>query len=187
MQTSGDVAGILTDLITMNGGIPTGAPTSQLIAYYAYEKMFREIACMAENFGCVFSLYVDDMTFSSKRPFDPKKLANHVDIVLRRYGHKPKYKKVKYYSKDKIKIVTGVGVTPTHALVVPNKRMRTIIENYRKVDCVTEFDPERIESLRGQINAAHQIDRTIFLDITRGVARIAQKQEWHQGDGRATQ
>jgi hypothetical protein len=46
MQTSIDVACKLTDLITMEGGIPTGAPTSQLIAYYSYGKMFEEIASL---------------------------------------------------------------------------------------------------------------------------------------------
>lgn len=43
MLNSPDVAKILTDIVTYNGGIPTGCPTSQLIAYYAYEDMFANI------------------------------------------------------------------------------------------------------------------------------------------------
>ena len=46
-------------------------------------------------------VYVDDMTFSAKEPFDINRMKNEVDCILRKYGHKPKYKKVKYYSKGK--------------------------------------------------------------------------------------
>lgn len=35
--------GLCTDIVTYDGGIPTGCPTSQIIAYYAYENMFNEI------------------------------------------------------------------------------------------------------------------------------------------------
>lgn len=54
MQTSPDVAKILTDIVTYNGGIPTGCPTSQLIAFYAYEDMFKQIQQCAESYGCIF-------------------------------------------------------------------------------------------------------------------------------------
>jgi hypothetical protein len=100
MLNSPDVAKILTDIVTYEKGIPTGCPTSQLIAYYAYEDMFAGIKKIADNHGCLFSLYVDDMTFSSENPFDTNTLKRKVDIELRRYHHKPKYKKIKYYSKN---------------------------------------------------------------------------------------
>lgn len=97
MQTSPDVAKILTDIVTYNGGIPTGCPTSQLIAFYAYEDMFKQIQQCAESYGCIFTLYVDDMTFSNIEPFQHNKLSREIDVILRRYGHKPKNKKVKHY------------------------------------------------------------------------------------------
>ena len=65
MLNSPDVAKILTDIVTYEKCIPTGCPTSQLIAYYAYEDMFAGIKKIADNHGCLFSLYVDAMTFSS--------------------------------------------------------------------------------------------------------------------------
>ncbi|GJM72667.1 hypothetical protein HMSSN036_48830 [Paenibacillus macerans] len=67
MCCAGDVAGVLAEIVTFNGGIPTGCPTSQLIAYYAYEEMFENINKIASKHGCIFTLYVDDMTFSSKK------------------------------------------------------------------------------------------------------------------------
>lgn len=108
LLNSPDVAEILTDIVTFEGGIPTGCPTSQLLAYYAYEDMFTKIKQIADDHGCLFSLYVDDMTFSSESPFNANSLKRDVDLVLRRYAHKPKYKKIKYYSKNDPKPITGI-------------------------------------------------------------------------------
>lgn len=44
---AGDLAGLCTDIVTYEGGIPTGCPTSQLLAFYAYENMFNEISEVA--------------------------------------------------------------------------------------------------------------------------------------------
>jgi hypothetical protein len=172
LQTSNDVAGKLTDLMTMEGGIPTGAPTSQLMAYYAYSDMFNKIADEATRQGCRFSLYVDDMTFSSNVPFDPKKLANNIDIILRRYGHKPKYKKVKYYSRGKIKIITGVGITADHRLTVPNKRRHDIVKNYKVLKTSSENIQAELPSLKGKLNSALQIEAEIFPEIRKDAKRM---------------
>lgn len=58
---AGDLAGLCTDIVTYEGGIPTGCPTSQLLAFYAYENMFNEISEVAYKYGCIYSVYVDDI------------------------------------------------------------------------------------------------------------------------------
>lgn len=68
-----DIAWILTNLVTYKGGLPTGSPTSQLIAYWAYRDMFHEIYDVVVKRGCRFSLSVDDMTFTLK---------NHISMEL---------------------------------------------------------------------------------------------------------
>ena len=129
LQTAPDIAELLTNIVTYKGSIPTGSPTSQLIAFYAYMDMFMEINDVATAKGCKFSLYVDDMTFSSSTPFNPKVLSNNIDIILRKYDHKPKYTKIKYFPKDKPKLITGTIVTSQHKLDVPNKLRNKIIIN----------------------------------------------------------
>lgn len=182
MQTSSDVAKILTDIVTYNGGIPTGCPTSQLIAYYAYEDMFKEIHSCAELYGCIFTLYVDDMTFSSKKPFPQEKLSREIDLILRKYGHKPKYTKVKYYSKDKAKPITGTIVTPDHLLEIPNRLQEKIYNGFQELKMLSEQeDHKRIDCatqvLLGQIQAAKNIDNTRFPEIERLTKKIRSFQE----------
>lgn len=172
MHTSSDVADILSDIVTYNNGIPTGCPTSQLIAYYAYEDMFRQISLCAEKYACRFTLYVDDMTFSSSEPFAWKKLAREIDIILRRFGHKPKYPKVKFYSKHAAKPITGTIITADHNLDIPNALQKKVYDNFQLLKASDEQgeseETARIKrKLTGQIQASRNIDKTRFPEILR--------------------
>ena len=173
LETSPDVAEILTNIITYNGGIPTGCPTSQIMAFYAYSDMFSEIFDLAKQHGCKFTLYVDDMTFSSKEPFSPHQLSQMIDRVLRKYGHKPKYPKVKYYGPSDYKPITGTVVTPEHSLAVPNGLQKTIYDAFQTVkpligvETCSEEDARQILSLKGQIQADCNIEDGKFPEIRR--------------------
>lgn len=173
LKTSPDVAEILTNIITYNGGIPTGCPTSQIMAFYAYSDMFSEIFDLAKQHGCKFTLYVDDMTFSSKEPFSSHQLSQMIDRVLRKYGHKPKYPKVKYYGHSDYKPITGTVVTPEHSLAVPNGLQKTIYDAFQTVkpligvETCSEEDARQILSLKGQIQAACNIEDGKFPEIRR--------------------
>lgn len=172
MRTAPDVAKILTDIVTYDNGIPTGCPTSQLIAYYAYEEMFMRVNNCAVLYDCKFTLYVDDMTFSSNRPFAWERLAREVDIILRQYGHKPKYTKVKFYSRDAAKPITGTVITTDHRLDVPNSLQKKVYYNFQELKTLKDQDiPDAsyktIQILLGQIQASRNIDPTRFPEISR--------------------
>lgn len=172
LEMSGDLAGLCTDIVTYNQGIPTGCPTSQLIAYYAYERMFDEIYELTSRYGCVFTLYVDDMTFSSGAAFDVNKLIQEVDFTLRRYGHKPKYKKVKYYSHGKPVPITGTIITREHEMKVPNNLQQKIYNGFQEVKQLqgrdlTDEEQKKINRLKGQIQASRNIEDGKFPEIGR--------------------
>lgn len=173
LKTSPDVAKKLTDIITYNGGIPTGCPTSQIMAFYAYSDMFSEISDLAKQCGCKFTLYVDDMTFSSTEPFSPNQLCQTIDRVLRKYGHKPKYSKVKYYGPSDYKPITGTIVTPKQSLTVPNGLQKIIYNAFQEIkpfigaETCSEEDAKQILSLKGQIQAARNIEQEKFPEILR--------------------
>lgn len=163
LLTSSDVAKLLTDIVTFDGIIPTGCPTSQLIAYYAYEDMFSNIRQIAENYGCKFTLYVDDMTFSSCKPFNKDALQRQIDIELRRFGHKPKYSKVKYYSKNEDKPITGTIVTSHNILVAPNKLQHKVYNGLQDIknpnpNDTTEETIKKINTLKGRIQASRNVE-----------------------------
>lgn len=169
LQMSYDCACILTDICTLDEKIPTGSPTSQMIAFYAYENMFNEISLVAEKYGCKFTLYVDDMTFSSINPFDPKKLTNEIDIILRKYKHKPKYEKVIYYPKSSFKYITGSIITSNNKLMVPNNLREKVYTGFitLKENAYNKNDDKKLNTLKGQLLAAKNIEPDIFKEINR--------------------
>ena len=178
MKTSPDIAKILTDISTYNGGIPTGCPTSQMIAFYAYLDMFLEVDEAAQAYHCKFTLYVDDMTFSSSQPFSPKQLTQRVDCILRKYGHKLKYRKVRYYSPSDYKTITGTVITPKRTLAVPNALQNRIYQGFQEVkkipdgETYSEETIKRVLSLKGRIQAARQIETGKFPEIMRLTSKI---------------
>ncbi len=171
MKMAGDIAGICTDIVTYEGGIPTGCPTSQLLAFYAYEDMFIEIQEIAEKYGCIYTVYVDDMTFSSDKPFLVNKMIREIDCVLRKYGHKPKYKKVKYYSHGQYVPITGTIVTGQHELKVPNRLQKRVYDDFQEIKkyqgTLGEEEQRKLNSLKGRIQASENIEKGKFPEIKR--------------------
>lgn len=172
MLMAGDLAGLCTDIVTYDGGIPTGCPTSQLFAFYAYESMFDEIYKIAQKYGCKFSLYVDDMTFSSEITFNKNRMVNEIDRKLRQYGHKPKYKKVKYYSYGEFVPITGTIVTREHELKVPNRLQKKVYDGFQDVKNyrgrkLSEEEQKKVNSLKGRIQAVENIEPGKFPEIKR--------------------
>lgn len=174
MKNSSDVACILTDLTTYDGKIPTGTSTSQLLAFYAYINMFEEIKMLAESFNYKFSLYVDDMTFSSTDDMKWRVFISKIDIILKKYGHSLSQKKIKYYSKRKPKIITGVVINRNHNLCIPNKLQMKIIREFKKMKIVERPLSDnnkklllQCQQVSGMVASARSIKRTSFPEINR--------------------
>jgi hypothetical protein len=163
-----DIAWLMTELVTYNGCLPTGSPSSQLIIYWAYSSMFSEIEKISKIYGCSFTLYVDDMTFSSNKSIS-RKLREDVSVVLRRNNLKAKAKKDHYYQAKDFKIVTGVGMRNGN-MIVPNAKRKTIILLYS--ECREHNDIKKIEKLNGMLCALRQIEPNIFPEIFNYVKRF---------------
>jgi hypothetical protein len=134
--------------------------------------MFDEIEEIAQTFGCIFTLYVDDMTFSSIDPIPLKNVIYQITYLLRRYGHRPKKTKIKYYTKNQFKPITGTVINSDHHLLVPNNLQQKIYENFQTIkktefDIVNDTDSRLLMSLKGQIQSAQRIQQDIFPEIAR--------------------
>ena len=175
MKTTPDVAKLLTDISTYNLGIPTGCPTSQLIAFYAYIDMFSEIAAIAREYGCVFTLYVDDMTFSSSKPIQVNNLIRKIDCILRKFKHKPKYSKIKYHHPSDYKPVTGTVISPNQTLLTPNSLQHKIYIEFIKLkpklfennEALSNEEGKELQSLNGRIQAARNIEEGKYPELKR--------------------
>lgn len=156
-----DIARLMAKLVTNRKTIPTGSPSSQMIVYWIYRDMFDEINAIATTFGCKFSLYVDDMTFSSERQI-PHQLREAVVKKLNEYGLHAKRSKDHYYEARDYKVVTGCGIKDGK-IDVPNKLRYKIVQQYRL--CQQTERIEEIEKLNGMMCSARQMDEEIFPSI----------------------
>lgn len=91
----------------------TGSPLSQYFAYVINKKMFDELNQVSEAENIKFSVYVDDMTFSSKEVI-PYKFHTKIFSILTKYGYSTHLRGEKKNFRgrvgDKSKI-TGVQIT----------------------------------------------------------------------------
>lgn len=171
-KCSSDVSALLSDLttLTLQDGstvIPTGSPCAQLVAFYAYQDMFNELHNLARNHGCKFSLYVDDLTFSSKMPFsNPAVFKKKLLQIVKRYGHSLSLSKTAYRGADETKIVTGVAIKKEGVSAIPNKLRYKIVQGTAQ-SCAG--DTSTALSTLGRISSARMIEPSSFPEAKRQV------------------
>lgn len=173
LDCSPDVSDLLATITTCEDEdgttiIPTGSPCSQLVAFFAYRRMFDEIADIALGHGCRFSLYVDDLTLSSDRPIgNPKNLEKKIAKILRAYGHRIKWKKTGYFGANDYKLITGVALDRKGAPRIPNHLSKDIMNGMQDV---LAGDEKKASPTIGRIGAARQIVPGAFPEVTRIVS-----------------
>ena len=162
MKMSENVAWLITDLVTYQGFIPTGSPTSQIIAYLSYAPTFYRIKNITDKYDCILSLYVDDLTISSKssKKQISKKIPYLINNEFKKVSHQIKSKKTKFFFPYQNKIITGCCITPKGQLRVPNK-MRLKIKKDEKV-YLSNKKNENPARLLGRVLSARQIEPTIY-------------------------
>lgn len=101
---SPSVSRILTQLITYKYQVPQGVPTSTFIANLVFKKTGDKILDFARQNNIKFSIFVDDITLSSKIDFKDK--IPHILDILKKDGYKISYQKTFYKTKNPI--ITGV-------------------------------------------------------------------------------
>jgi hypothetical protein len=169
MKMSEDISYLLSKIICYKDFIPTGSSLSQCIAYWSYNEVFDDIFKSACDMGIKFSLYVDDMTFSS--PLEIKKDFHLlVNSKLKKVALHIKKSKLKYYSKKDYKLITGCIITPNNEIKVPNYIRKNILVKLDKLSNLSYLPEKDYNSLLGSIVSAQQIEKDIF-EKTRGYLR----------------
>ncbi len=101
-----DVAGLLTQLVAVDGRMPFGSPLSPVLTTHVHREMFDEINAICQANGLTMSLWVDDLTISGS--FVRGALIEDIRAVIRRRGFQTH--KIKFRSASRPVIVTGVPI-----------------------------------------------------------------------------
>ncbi len=165
-----DVAHLMTKIASYEDHVPTGSALSQSIAYWAYSRTFDAFSEFAIAQGMSFSLYVDDMTFTSPNPI-PASVCLTVDRLLNRIGLRLKASKSHRHSKRHYKVVTGTAISPAAELRIPNRIRQRILKKLNAIPNVEVADLVDLRSVLGSLSSARQIEPDFFEQTFRRVEK----------------
>lgn len=154
-----DIAFILSEIICYENFIPTGSPLSQNIAFWSHFRVFESIFSLANENYIDFSLYVDDMTFSSKYKI-PLSFIGKIKYLLKKEELYLKNKKTIKYGINDYKIVTGSVISPGNKVLVQNKHKVKAIKLLSETN-----DKKKRSSLLGLISYCRSIQPDFFESI----------------------
>jgi RNA-directed DNA polymerase len=149
------------DIVLQNNGLFIGSPISGTLANVIISKPVAYMKKISKKYGMEFSVYADDMTFSSDK-FIPKTfVVNIFNHAFTQYDlndyFKINKKKLNGMSKNKRRI-TGVSINNDDKTTVSRKFYRNLRVKIHKLS-LGEVDIN-INKLRGQIAFASMVDGT---------------------------
>ena len=155
---------LLTTLVTYNGYLPQGAPTSSYISNIVMKEFDNAIGDWCNINNVSYTRYSDDMTFSGD--FIPSEIIKLVRKNLYKLGLKINNKKIHIVRRNSSQNVTGLVVN--EKVQVSNKYRNKIrqevyyIKKYgidSHLNTIKELDKEKyLSSLLGRILYVLQID-----------------------------
>lgn len=116
------VATVLSQICCYNGELPQGAPTSPIISNMICAKLDSRLLSLAKQNKCLFTRYVDDITFSTWKKRFPKTIAysnettNQIHVgddlnnIIKNNGFSINDDKVWFRARDRRQTVTGLVV-----------------------------------------------------------------------------
>ena len=124
---------LLVKLVSYNGRLPMGSPTSPPLSNFAALGFDKQLARWARGSQITYTRYVDDLTFSSNKEISAKQFA-HILEILRANRFVIDENKTKQFGKEEVKEVTGLILDED--ISVPDdflKELEKEIEKYHQV------------------------------------------------------
>ena len=137
--------------------LPQGAPTSPALANLACRRLDARLTGLARKFGCAYTRYADDLTFSGDEAFEHtlKRFVPTLPIIIKEEGFRLNRKKVHFARRGARQRVTGLVVNERPAVPRRYRRqLRALLHNAAKTSLDAQNltnHPHFAESLRGRI------------------------------------
>lgn len=148
-----DTARIATMLTTYNGHLPTGAPTSTILANIILLPVLEDIRVMAAKHGFEMSQFVDDSALSGKEL--PKNLISEICKLLSRSRFKINREKIKVMPSSGPQLITKRIVNRKAS--IKKSEMSRLRSAVHELQSIPKDDPrykKLLESIMGRISAA---------------------------------
>jgi len=154
-----DTCLIYSDLGMMSDRLPTGAPTSPILANIAFSRYDYILDCLAKEYELMYTRYVDDLTFSGR--YRPAGFVTRVKEIISPY--QINWKKIdsshKSYQRQQV-----TGVVINEKVSVP-RQMRKIIRV--KLDHLARGGKEIDEVTCGELSYIRSVNQGQYQTLLR--------------------
>lgn len=162
----------LVRLVTRNGRLPQGAPTSPHLANLVSRRLDLRLKRLAHVTGWNYSRYADDLAFSGEG--EPKKLIPIVEQIVIDEGFQPARQKTHVMSRHQRQVVTGLVVNDKLALPRPKRRLlRAMLHRLRSTNRNSVSLPE-VQIIHGHLALAALVDPEGYRLTCRQVAELVE-------------
>lgn len=168
LNISGEALDMLGHMCTYRDHIPTGAPTSSILAFLSHKDLFDEIAEYMSKRDITFTLYVDDITLSAKHGITGDEI-KFIKSVLKRHKLEIKPEKTKFFSYKKA-MITGFYITQGGKISVPDSVGYKVVSLLREKN-LGDMSKKELRSLIGLINYCQTADKRSFIATKRNAIK----------------
>ena len=181
LNISGEALEILVQMCTYRDHIPTGAPTSSILAYLSHKDLFDEIAEYMSKRDITFTLYVDDITLSAKHGISGKEI-KFIKSVLKRHKLEIKPEKTKFYSYKKA-MITGFYFTQSGKISVPDSVGHKVVSLLREKP-LEDMNKKELRRVIGLINYCQTADNRSFSATKRNAIKALKRLDKKEKGGK---
>ncbi len=170
-------------LVTLNGKLPTGAPTSSHIANACFKPIDKKILSVCSLYGVDYTRYVDDLTFSAYNKETLNIIEQRVNEILKADNYKLNKKKTKYISSNKQQNILGLVVNDYKVRLSKDfkRDLRAMLHGYVIRNCKTSLqNPKYLaacseKQLAGYISYVKHVDYAYYQKIKVYSDKLQQK------------
>ncbi len=150
----------LTELTTLNGGLPQGAPTSPALSNLVNYQMDVRMAALAQKAGAAYTRYADDITFS----FGESATRQMAALVIFRarktlmdFGYRMhRGRKLRMVRSHQQQIVTGLVVNQKPNLSRKTRRWLRAVEHHVAKGKEATLTPQQLAGWQALRKMIHQ-------------------------------
>lgn len=181
LNISGEALDMLVHMCTYKGHIPTGAPTSSILAFLAHKDLFDEIAEYMNKKDIIFTLYVDDITLSAKHGITRKEI-RFIKSVLKKHKLEIKPEKTKFFNFKKA-MITGFYLTQGGKISVPDSVGYKVVSLLREKP-LEDMNKKELRRVIGLINYCQTADNRSFSATKRNAIKALKRLDKKEKGGK---
>jgi RNA-directed DNA polymerase len=123
---------LLLGLLTFNGRLPMGAPSSPIISNYACLELDKSLLNFSKYADILYTRYADDLTFSSNAEIKKTDI-DIIEDLINQNSFELNEKKISYYTPQDVKTVTGI-IVGAEKLTLPKEYLKQLDEEMLRLD-----------------------------------------------------